>query len=213
MTPGPVEIDDSEISEILSPYGCAPTPAQTAAIRAYLELLLRWNERISLTTVTDPVEILKFHIGESLEAIRAAQITKGRLADVGSGAGLPGVPLALFMQQLRVSLIEANAKKTAFLSEVQRSLNLNNTEVIRGRFEDLKISSPRFDFVTARALGSYDHLLAWARDALNPSGRVILWLGVNDASKISESKGWRWQTPQKIPRTKNRVLIFGQISR
>lgn len=211
MTLGPLGIDDKQIIDALSPYGCAPTPAQCASIRSYMDLLLRWNQRISLTTITDPVEILKFHIGESVEAIRAAAITKGRLADVGSGAGFPGIPLALFSPQLRVTLIESNAKKAAFLSEVQRAIGLSNVEVCRDRFERVKISSTGFDFVTARALGSYGELLVWAAQAVNPSGRTILWLGVDDGSRIAQSEGWRWQILHKIPETKNRVLLIGQI--
>jgi 16S rRNA (guanine527-N7)-methyltransferase len=211
MTAGSRRIDDDEIVSNLSPYGCAPSAAQCATIRSYIELLLRWNQRISLTTVTDPLEVLKFHIGESVEAIRAAGIANGRLADIGSGAGLPGIPLALFAPKLHVTLVESNVKKAAFLSEIQRSLSPTNVSVVRGRFAELEASSGSVDFITARALGNYDDLLAWAMEALDSSGRIILWLGVDDASKISLARGWEWQPPHKIPGTKNRVLIMGRV--
>ena len=91
-------------------------------IRTYISLLLRWNQSISLTTVTNSDEILRFHFGESLFAASAFSLENGRLADVGSGAGFPGLPLAMLLPDLNVTLIESNAKKFTFLSEVVREL-------------------------------------------------------------------------------------------
>ena len=89
--------------------------------------------RFSLTTVTDPLEIIRFHFGESLFAAKSLPITKGRLADVGSGAGFPGLPIRMISPNVDLLLIEPNLKKVAFLAEVIRSLDLNRTEVFRGR--------------------------------------------------------------------------------
>ena len=91
---------------------------------------------MSLTTVTNPNEILKFHFGESLFAAPAAQISDGRLADVGSGAGFPGLAIRILVEPLEVMLIESNTKKAAFLSEVSRELCLKDVEVFRGRMEN-----------------------------------------------------------------------------
>jgi 16S rRNA (guanine527-N7)-methyltransferase len=208
----PPRLSDSQIQTALSPYGASPNPSQCDAIRTYIDLLLRWNSRISLTTVIDPDEILRFHIGESIAAISAAPIEKGRLADVGSGAGFPGVPLALFLPNLHVTLIESNARKATFLSEVQRQLNLNRVRVFRGRAEDLLAQDAKFDDVTARAVGKYDELLGWSSKVLNPGGKAILWLGDKDASEISAHPGWNWRVPQKIIGSQKRFLLVGALS-
>ena len=211
MTAAP-RLSDGQIQSALSPYGGPSSPSQCDAIRTYVDLLLRWNSRISLTTVTDPDEILRFHIGESIAAIPAAPIEKGRLADVGSGAGFPGVPLALFLPHLDVTLIESNAKKSTFLSEVQRQLNLHRVRVFRGRAEELLSQGEKFDFVTARAVGKYDELLFWSSKALNPGGKAVLWLGDKDASEVSAYPGWTWHTPQKITGSQKRFLLVGALS-
>src|SRR5579862_4995269 len=117
-------IPDYLIEKTLAEYGVSVTSAIRSSVRAYISLLLRWNERISLTTITDPVEILRFHFGESMFAASAVPIRNGRLADVGSGGGFPGLPLKIMVPSLDLVLIESNAKKASFLSECIRELNL-----------------------------------------------------------------------------------------
>lgn len=202
-------ISDAEIGQMLLPYGYRPDPRFCEGLRAYISLLLRWNSRISLTAVTDPAEIVKFHFGESLFAVSAVPIKRSRLADVGSGAGFPGLPIAMAVPGLDLTLIESNAKKCAFLSEVVRSLELDGINVFRGRMEDLQPDSEKFDFITARALGQHDELLSWAAGHLAPSGRVILWLGEEDADNISRSPGWKWGDRVLIPGSKRRYLLVG----
>jgi 16S rRNA (guanine527-N7)-methyltransferase len=206
-----LRLSDIQIQDALSPYGDSPSPGLCDSIRAYIDLLLRWNGRVSLTTVTDPDEILRFHIGESIAAIPAVPIKKGRLADVGSGAGFPGVPLSLFVPDLDVTLVESNAKKATFLSEVQRQLSLRRVRVFRGRAENLLSNGQTFDFVTARAVGKYDDLLSWSSKTLNPGGKIILWLGDKDASEISGHPGWIWRVPQKIAGSEKRFLLVGGL--
>jgi 16S rRNA (guanine527-N7)-methyltransferase len=212
VTPIP-RLSDSQIHDALSPYGGSPTSAQCDSIRTYIDLLLQWNRRVSLTTVIDPDDILRFHIGESIAAIPAVPIEKGRLADVGSGAGLPGIPLALFVPGLDVTLIESNTKKATFLSEVTRKLSLDRVRVFRGRAEDLVSDGAKLDYVTARAVGRYDELLFWSSEALNPHGKAILWLGEKDADDISGFVGWNWCPPQRIAGSLKRFLLVGTRSR
>lgn len=202
---------DEFIESELAPYGAVVSRAQAKAIRTYIELLLRWNRKLSLTTVTDVTEILRFHIGESIFATTLGLTNKSRLADVGSGAGLPGIPLAIFLNEMDVILIEANVKKASFLAEVGRALGLRNIRVVRHRFEDEVDSvNSRVDFVAARALGQYEELLKWSSKRLVASGRVFLWLGSEDAQRISQDYEWLWKLPQKIPGTANRVILIGQ---
>lgn len=201
----------SEILNALEPYGAAVAPATADKIRAYITLLLKWNRSISLTTVTDPAEIIRFHFGESIFAASALKFTESRLADVGTGAGFPGLPLVLAVPGLDVTLIESNTKKCAFLSEVIRALNLPNVTVFRGRMEEFPPGSANFDFITARALGQFDDLLKWSLTHLVPKGKVVLWLGDDDARKLSRAPGWTWDRPMLIPGSRQRYLLVGSL--
>ncbi len=197
------------VRSALERYGVALTDAQIYAIQRYVFLLLLWNQKVGLTSITDPREIIERHFGESMFAAGVVPIHHGRLADVGSGAGFPGLAIKLACPDLYVILIEANAKKTAFLAEVKRSLQLTGVEIVRSRLEELRVRSPYADFVSARALGSFHRLLRWSRGALAPNGRILLWLGADDAMKISMSSGWTWREPIPIPGSQRRVLLVG----
>jgi 16S rRNA (guanine527-N7)-methyltransferase len=199
----------SEISNALEPYGATIGPAIADKICTYITLLLKWNRSISLTTITDPAEIVKFHFGESVFAASALRFAESRLADVGSGAGFPGLPLALAVPGLEVTLIESNTKKCAFLSEVIRTLDLRNATVFRGRMEEFSPGSANFDFITSRALGQFDDLLKWSLTHLASGGKVVLWLGDDDARKLSRAPGWTWDRPILIPGSKQRYLLVG----
>lgn len=198
---------------MVAPYGISSDDRLCERIRSYISLLLRWNERVSLTTVTDPAEILKFHFGESFLAASAVPIQFGRLADVGSGAGFPGIPLAMIAPDLHVTLIESNLKKSAFLSEIVRSLDLPHVAVIRSRMEEIRIDSAAFDFVTARAVGTFEDLLSWSAQVLADSGKLVLWVGGEDAALISRNSQWFWRDPIQIPGSKNRLLLVGSPKR
>jgi len=202
-------LSNSTIDAALKPYGVAPTAILCDQIRTYIDLLLRWNQKTSLTTVTDPIEILRFHFGESLLAVSAIPIRHGRLADVGSGAGFPAVPIRMVSEDLNVILIESNQKKATFLAEVVRELQLLHVEVRRCRMEDLDLRDENIDFVTARALGIDDAFLNWSRSTLNPAGSVILWLGGADATRISGDAGWKWADPIRIPQSARRIILRG----
>jgi 16S rRNA (guanine527-N7)-methyltransferase len=112
------------------------------AIQKYISVLLRWNKKIALTAITDPLDIVRFHFGESMFGAPAVPIRKGRLADVGTGAGFPGLPLKLLVPSLDLVLIESNAKKASFLSECIRELNLTGVDVYRGRVEEIEPKDP-----------------------------------------------------------------------
>ena len=202
-----LSLTDAQINEALKPYGVLPN--LTVGIRTYIELLLKWNKTISLTTVTKVEEILAFHFGESLFALPMLPVEKSRLADVGSGAGFPGIPLAMARPSLDVTLIEPNAKKFAFLNEVIRQLGLSNATAVRGRTSELQSSNERFEIITARALGQFDELIEWAGTKLTPAGKLILWLGDDDAKKISTDTRFEWNTQMRIPRTDRRFILAG----
>ena len=202
-------LSNDTISRIFQPYGITAPVRLCDQIRAYIDLLLRWNQRTSLTTVTDPEGILRFHFGESLLAVSAVPIRHGRLADVGSGAGFPAVPIRMVCEGLSIILIESNQKKATFLAEVARELQLQNVEVRRSRMEDVSFGDEPVDFVTARAVRIDDEFLAWSQRSLSPAGSLILWLGEDHGSKIHERPGWKWADPIRIPQSERRVILHG----
>jgi len=203
------EITDPEIRETLAAYGVDAGPELCAHLRSYIELLLHWNKAVSLTTIADPVEIVRRHFGESFFAVAAVPISEGRLADVGSGAGFPGAAIAMVAPRVSVRLIEANAKKAAFLETVRRELKLSNLEVAKARAEDAAQSFAASDFITARALGNYDRLLPLLGSRAKGSARVVLWLGQDDAHALARTEGWDWGPTIKIPGSQKRVLLIG----
>ncbi|MFY9753455.1 MAG: 16S rRNA (guanine(527)-N(7))-methyltransferase RsmG [Candidatus Acidiferrales bacterium] len=202
-------LSDIEIRNALSPYDFVPSSQVCSLIRSYIETLLRWNQRISLTTVTDPAKILRFHFGESLFAIKAAGIELGRLADVGSGAGFPGLALALALPGLQATLIESSAKKATFLAEVIRTLNLPQVRVLRERMEDISSQETTFDFITARAVGNHEELLSWAQSRFTLGGAAVLWLGEQGCQEILSVDGWVWSNPAQIPGSRSRFILSG----
>ena len=203
------QLSDEVIARELRPYGATASARLCDQIRIYVDLLLRWNQRTSLTTVTDPEGIVRFHFGESLLAVTAVPIRHGRLADVGSGAGFPAVPIRMVSEDLNVILIESNQKKATFLSEIVRELQLANVDVRRSRMEEIDFSRDTVDFVTARAIGIDDEFLDWSRKALNPNGSIVLWLGEESAREVSRDASWKWADSIRIPQSERRVVLHG----
>jgi 16S rRNA (guanine527-N7)-methyltransferase len=175
----------------------------------YLELLVRWNKRISLTSIDSPEEIVRTHFAESLLATNAGVEIDGRLADVGTGAGFPGLPLKISLPELDLTLIEPNLKKCAFLSEVTRALDLTNVQVIPKRYDDVRRPDPPFDFVTARALGQFPEFMNWADSVVAPEGHVMVWTGPDGRVELEHRKRWKWLNPYVIPQSKHRLILVG----
>src|SRR4029077_16657587 len=125
---------------------------QVLQIQQYIKILLAWNEKINLTAIRDPLEILYRHFCESMYAADAVPLDKGRLADVGSGAGFPGLPLKILRPDLQIFLVESNIKKVTFLAEVIRELGLTGAQVLSRRYEELGEEVAPLDYVCSRAL-------------------------------------------------------------
>jgi 16S rRNA (guanine527-N7)-methyltransferase len=204
------ELSNSEIKRLLEPYGVAAADHLCEQVRTYTSLLLEWNKRISLTTVTDPVQIVRFHFGESMFAASAGPIRNGRLADVGAGPGFPSIPISMVHRSIFAVPIESNSKKSTFMAEVARKLSLPSVTPFRGRMEEYPGTDGSFDWVVARALGMHRELVAWAHRLLVPTGSLVLWLGDADASEISKLPNWTWHSPIKIPDSDRRFLLVGE---
>src|SRR5262245_50831657 len=164
-------VSSTELRRRLAAVGFEITAEQGAALVAFVELLLRWNKVYNLTGVRGADEIVDRHLVESF-ALRA--LVKGtRVADVGSGGGLPGVPLAIVEPQRAFTLIESRAKRVHFLRHVVGELNLANTVVAHSRAEDLHVERP-FDTVLARAVAPPAELLSVCRHLTAPGSVLLL---------------------------------------
>jgi len=168
-----------------------------------------WNEKINLTAIRDPLEILYRHICESMYAADTVPLKDGRLADVGSGAGFPGLPLKIFRPALQVFLVESNIKKVTFLAEVIRELGLKGTQVLARRYEELGEEVAPLDFVCSRALGEFPAFLEWANSEQIAAKQVILWIGARDLPDIERIRTWVWREPIQVPHSLQRLLLVG----
>lgn len=154
----------------------------------YAELLEQWSERHSLVRVANRQELVRRHILDALEGVHLLE-GGGVLLDVGSGAGLPGVPLLVVRPAWRGVLLEPRQKRWAFLKRVIRELELD-AEAEARRYQDLR-PSRGFDLITARALGGHSALLEWAPGRLTENGGVALWTTVDGEHDLSRLVTWR----------------------
>ena len=182
---------------------------QVLQIQQYIAILLAWNDKVNLTAIRDPLEILYRHFCESMFAGISVPVENGRLADVGSGGGFPGLPLKILRPGLQVFLIESNLKKATFLLEVIRELGLRDTQVIVRRYEELGEELTPLDFVCSRALGEFPKFLEWAHSAQISARQVILWIGANDLPAIQKIPAWNWREPIPVPNSLRRLLLIG----
>lgn len=173
-------------------------------LRRHFELLLRWNDRVNLTSIRDPGEIARRHFGESLFVASVLPLKGGSLVDVGAGAGFPGLPIAVARPDVKVTLVESVGKKVAFLKEAARGIP--NVEVLQGRFENTK---GRFDWAAFRAVAPKGILPFVFQRA---SHLAILTTGVK-APEILSIRGMHWDAPRYVPWDRRTVLIAGRVSR
>lgn len=148
----------------------------------YLALLHKWNKVYNLTSVRDPQLMLTRHILDSLSLFPYLDCKS--LLDVGSGAGLPGIPVAIGFPQMAVTLLDSNIKKTRFLQQVKAELKLNNVTVVHGRVEQLDL--PRFETVTARAFATIAEIIDLAARHCDDAGSMVLMKGVYPEQELAE---------------------------
>jgi 16S rRNA (guanine527-N7)-methyltransferase len=194
-------------------FGLQLSPDQVSKIQRYMSTLLAWNEKFNLTAIRDPLEILRRHFCESMYAAIPLPLQSGRLADLGSGGGFPGLPLKIICPDLQVFLVESNVKKATFLAEVVRELELTDTRVLVSRYEELGEEVAPVDFVCSRALGEFATFLNWARSERVAANQAILWIGGRDLPEVRAIDGWIWQEPIPIPHSLQRYLLMGSRSK
>lgn len=175
-------------------------PALAAPLLEYLALLARWNATYNLTAIRDPREMLAKHLLDSL-AMRPFVRGLHTLADLGTGPGLPGIPLAIATPSLQVTLVESNGKKARFLREAVRQLKLSNVQVAESRIEAFRPDAT-FDAITARALATLPLILELGGHLPGADGSLLAMKGVLPEDEIAAlPAGWRVAAihPLRVP--------------
>jgi 16S rRNA (guanine527-N7)-methyltransferase len=209
-TPGPPSAE--AVRRALLEFQITVDDAQVSQIQRYMTMLLTWNEKVNLTAIRDPLEILYRHFCEPMYGAGAVPLETGRLADVGSGGGFPGLPLKILRPDLQLFLVESNVKKATFLAEVVRELELTNASVIVSRYEELGEELAPLDVVCSRAVGEFGPFLEWARSERVAAGQVVLWIGGRDLEEVRRISGWDWREPITVPHSLRRLLLVGTRS-
>ena len=178
---------EARLEEGLRVLGLALPAEARARLLAYLALMRKWNRAYSLTAVDAPEAMVTLHLLDSLAvlpALESALPGARRVADIGSGAGLPGIPLALARPEWRVTLVEPNGKKAAFLRQAVIELGLGNVEVVERRADDWR-SEAGFDAVVSRALSELADFAAMAGHLCGPGGRLAAMKGQHPAEELA----------------------------
>ena len=197
------------IERAAAEFQLALNDEQVQQIQQYTKTLWVWNDKVNLTAIRDPLEMLYRHFCESMFGASLLPVENCRLADVGTGGGFPGLPLKIIRPDLQVFLVESNIKKATFLAEVTRELGLRDTRVLVSRFEELGEDVAPLDVVCSRALGDFKNFLAWAASPQIVAKQALLWLGGRDLDEVQKLPGWMWNEPKPIPKSLQRFLLLG----
>jgi 16S rRNA (guanine527-N7)-methyltransferase len=199
----------TRLNAMLKDVGIEPLEPETAGkFESYLSLILRWNARLNLTSLRTEDAILSIHLTESIACANVVPSGVRTLLDFGSGAGLPGIPIALCRPEIAVTLAESQGKKAAFLQEAVRSLGLK-AKVHAGRAEDLRSD---FDCVTLRAVDKMPKAVASAAKLVARDGWLALMTTGADLPKLQEAAGagFAWTLKVPLPQSTDRIVAFGR---
>ena len=177
----------------LAAIGAHPEPSMIEQLGDYLARLLAMNEQMNLTSIVEPAAAWEKHVLDALTLVPLLESIPagGRVADVGSGGGVPGIPLAICRPDLKFALIEATQKKVAFLADVATALGLSEVSVHAGRAEDLGKQQLHgvFDAVTARAVGKLSMLVPLTAPLVRTGGLLLLVKGQRAEEELTAAKG------------------------
>jgi len=170
-----------QLAEGLQQMGLSLQPEQQQQLLDYLQLLQKWNRAFNLTAVRDPAQMISRQLLDSLSILPQLQDT--RMLDIGSGAGLPGVPLAIARPSLHATLLDSNGKKTRFIEQSRMQLGIKNLRVVQRRVEKFTVTAP-FDTITSRAFSSLPLFARLALPLLAPGGLLLAMKGQRPDSEI-----------------------------
>ncbi|MGF6423654.1 16S rRNA (guanine527-N7)-methyltransferase [Lelliottia sp. 489] len=173
----------NKLSRLLDEAGISLTDHQKNQLVAYVDMLNKWNKAYNLTSVRDPNEMLIRHI---LDSIVVAPYLQGeRFIDVGTGPGLPGIPLSIVRPECQFTLLDSLGKRVRFLRQVQHELKINNIEPVQSRVEAFP-SEPPFDGVISRAFASLNDMVSWCNHLPAQEGRFYALKGLVPEDEIAQ---------------------------
>ncbi|MNJ16883.1 Ribosomal RNA small subunit methyltransferase G [compost metagenome] len=170
-----------ELSTGARQLGVELSEAQHAQLLAYLALLIKWNKAYNLTAVRNPDEMVSRHLLDSLSVMPF--IHSERWLDVGSGGGMPGIPLAILHSDKQVTVLDSNGKKTRFLTQVKLELKLDNLQVIHKRVEEYQPELP-FTGIVSRAFSSMENFTNWTRHLGDGQTQWLAMKGLHPADEL-----------------------------
>ncbi len=172
------------------------TAEQIDQLLAFIKLIAKWNKAYNLTAVRNNEDMARLHILDSLAIL--PHIEGKRVIDIGTGAGLPGIPLAIFLPEVEFVLLDSNAKKTRFVQQVILELKLKNVNVIHSRAEDYQ-PEQGFDTVTTRAFASLPDMVKLIAHLLNPNGVLLAMKGQIPEVELAEMNAQITLIPISVP--------------
>jgi 16S rRNA m(7)G-527 methyltransferase (EC 2.1.1.-) len=173
----------NKLSRLLAEAGISLTDHQKNQLVAYVDMLHKWNKAYNLTSVRDPNEMLVRHILDSI--IVAPHLQGERFIDVGTGPGLPGIPLSIVMPQAQFTLLDSLGKRVRFLRQVQHELKLDNVTPVQSRVEEFP-AEPPFDGVISRAFASLTDMVSWCHHLPGKQGRFYALKGLVPQDEIEQ---------------------------
>jgi len=204
-------------TQLAAAAGLSLSESQHALLHRYLDLLLEANKTMNLTRIEDRATAEILHIADALTLLPYLPQDPHRLADVGSGGGVPGIPLAIARPDAQVFLLESTKKKAAFLDRTATTLALSNIRVLPDRAEDIAHSDLResFDIVTARAVGAMNLLVEWCLPLLKTGGKLLAMKGAKLAEELPAADnaigllngGPPITHPVQLPGTENHAIV------
>ncbi len=172
-----------ELSTGARQLGVELSKQQHAQLLAYLALLIKWNKAYNLTAVRDPDEMVSRHVLDSLSVMPFIHSDTQRWLDVGSGGGMPGIPLAILHPQKLITVLDSNGKKTRFLTQVKMELKLDNLNVIHSRVEEVQPEQP-FCGIISRAFSSMENFTNWTRHLGDAKTQWLAMKGLHPADEL-----------------------------
>ncbi|MCS6886309.1 MAG: 16S rRNA (guanine(527)-N(7))-methyltransferase RsmG [Acidobacteriota bacterium] len=176
---------------------------QIDLLEKHYQLVLKWNSATSLTTITSPKDAALLHYFESIFASTFVFSAATSLVDIGSGAGFPGVPMAIALPKIQVTVVDSDRKKVEFLKECRRRLGLKNLHVVRSRFQDLEQS---YEVYTCRAIEKFRQRVEQILELASQAEQVMLFLSTDAAKSISSER--LAKRIQAVPYCRNRAILL-----
>ncbi len=182
-------MEQAEIEDLDAFYKSSEITLDRVLIKRYVELLLDWNVKVNLISRGDVKNVWKSHIIHSLSILKILNIEPGtRVLDLGTGGGLPGIPISIARPDLSMTLLDSIRKKTAAVQNIVDSLSLPHVDVITARAEEIPDRKKKWDLVISRAVAPLEKLIGWSKSLLKYSQKKM----------IGDSQNQSWETPALI---------------